>query len=244
MAITARNLITSALISADAIADSETPSEGQIFRGLSKFNDRIALLSLDNLWDYTITRYNEAVVAGKATYSVGNITLTEDFELPRPSEIIAMTIKVADVWYPMVQVSPIEWEHRTKLDSSVNQSMPTYFTYRPNFPTAEIEVYPTPGANYDVRLSVREMKTEYTLDEELTLPVGYQGYLEYALAAILAVDYGADPTLTGQLSAIAGQRLATIKRQNTNSRILKCGFLPGSGDYDVRTDTFTNGWAN
>jgi len=142
MAITVRDLITSALISCDCIAVGEPPNAAESFRGLQKFNDRVALLSLDNLWDYTVTLVDGATESGKAIYSVGDTVGDEDFLTPRPPEIVTLTLKQANVWYPLKQVSPTEFQNTTRLDPQLNQYTPSIYTYRPDLPVGTLEVLP------------------------------------------------------------------------------------------------------
>ena len=236
-----RDLIKSALITCDAIAIGETPSADEINRGLLKFNQIIGQRLLDNNWAYTITTTLGATKAGKYQYSVGNTVGDEDFLVDRPPEVMALTIKVGNVWYDIKQLSPIEYETMTRLESSINTYRPSYFTYRPDFPVGMIEVYPTPSEAFDLRMTQRYMKSSYLLDDELNLPAGYDGYLEYALSAVLAVDYGSDAS---GLSQIAQSRLVVILRQNTQARSLDLPNITYYGSdrsYDILGDSFYGG---
>jgi len=238
MPITVRNLITNALVTCDAIAIGETPSDAEIFRGLLKFNDKVALMSLDNMWDYTITKTPFTLVSGQSQYTLGQ-EIGDDIAMDRPTDIISLTVKNNNVWYPLKQVSAVEFENTTRLDDGSIRYLPTVYTYRPDYPSGQIQFYPAPGSAFDIEITTNAMKIEYTLDDELALPPGYNGYLEYALAALLAVDYGVDPAT---FVAIAQSRLAAIKRQNMQPRTLRLDPLQaGAKNYDIRTDTFYNG---
>jgi hypothetical protein len=232
-----RDLIKSALITCDGIAIGETPNNDEINRGLLKFNQIIGLRLLDNNWAYTITTTTDTTTAGKYQYSVGNAVGDEDFLVDRPAEVMALMIKVSNIWHKVKQLSPIEFETMAKLESSVESYTPNYFTYRPNYPVGALELYPTPNEAFDLRLTQRYMKSSYLLDDDLNLPVGYDGYLEYALGAILAIDYGADGSALG---AIANERLAILLRQNTQARKLKLPNLLGRSnkEYNIEGDYY------
>lgn len=242
MAYSVRDLLTNALITCDAVAVGETPDSSEIARALQKFNDRVAALSLDNLWAFTITKYEETVISGKTTYSIGT---GGDFDLPRPPEIVTITLKNANVWWPLRQESAIQFENTVRLEESIQQYIPYMYTYRATNPIGELEFYPSPGSNFPIEITVREMKTSYTLNDSLDdLPVGYVGYLEYAVASILAVDYGLDNARVGQIASIAENRLAAIKRQNVEPRKLKLEPINHLRwkNYDILSDAFYGNW--
>lgn len=235
MPLSVRNIITNALITCDAIAIGETPEDTEIFRGLLKFNQIVSQLALDNMWAYTYNRTNYSLVGGQDVYTIGNSGGT-DIVAPRPTEIVRIQLNNGGVWYSLEQYSEVEFANRTKLADT--SGVPVCFVYHSDFPDGEIELYPKPSNSYDIRIQTRDMVTEYTLDDTLDLPPGYTGYLEYALASILAVDYGSDPTA---LLSIATTRLANIKRQNVQPRKLRFEIGTEEGSYDINTDTFIGG---
>lgn len=236
MAITVRDLITSALITSGAIAVGESPNGAEIKRGLFKFNDKVAMLSLENLWSYTIELVNGVLEKGKDVYTVGDTIGDEDFLTPRPPEIASLSMKYANVWYQLRYVSPIDFQNMTKLDQTSDSLVPSVYTYRPDSPVGTLQFYPTPAGAYDVQISTRYMKTEYTLNDEVDLPAGYAGYLDYAMAAILGVDYGVDVT---EIAGIAQARKSTLKAQNYKPRTLKMPYITGGKDnYNIITDQF------
>lgn len=239
MAITVRNLITNALISCDAIAVGETPDDNEIFRGLQKFNDIVSQLSLSNMWSYTYNTINFTLVPGQSVYTIGPDVTNDIVIADRPNEIVRIQLNNNGVWYSLDQLSEIAFFDKTKLDNTQSSDIPYTFTYRPAYPDGEIELYPKIGTAYTIRIQTRDMKVEYTLDDELALPPGYNGYLEYALAAILAVDYGSDPSI---LESIAATRLGNIKRQNFQPRKLRYQMGMDRGSYDINSDTFIGGY--
>lgn len=217
--ITVRDLIRSAYVTSGDVALGEPVSGAEEVRALAKFNDIVSVLSLENLWAYTLTKATGPLTAGQDIYTIGNEIGDEDFLTPRPPEIVSLSLKIANVWRPLRQLSETEYYNSSRLETGTANSIPTTYTYTNGSPTGQIIFYPTPAEAYEVFLTTRDMKTEYTENDELTLPAGYQGYLEYALASVLAVDGGVVDVQS--LVAIAAQRKGLIKKQNYQPRLLR-----------------------
>lgn len=243
MAYTVRNLITEALVAADAVSLGETPDNSEIVNGLSHLNDIVNILSLENLWAPTLTKVSGQVTSGKTIYTIGDVG-GEDISTPRPPEIVTLTIKNANTWYPIKQVSEVDFENTTRLEPGINQYIPYVFTYRPKMPSGEIEVYPTPGSTFDIEITTRDMITSYGLNDSLpNLAPGYTAYLKFALAALVADDNSAPDQKIARLQERAGSRLATLKRQNNTGRTLSLDpilYYKGK-NYDIRGDRFLYG---
>lgn len=236
---TVRDLITSALISADAVGIEEIPDGSAIVRGLRKLNHIVQALALDNLWNYTFSTITFTSVVGQGDYTIGDGTNPVDIIANTPQELASININRNDVWAPLELLSEMEFDSKVRLSNN-NTGIPRYAIYRREHPDGVIVLYPTPAETNNIRIRTRDMVTEFALDDVVNLPPGYEGYLETALAAQLAIDYG---TPFDTLQALATSRLATIKRQNFQPLKLRLPtFDTNSGQYDINTDTFYGGY--
>lgn len=234
--ITVRDLITGSYITSGDVANGEAPTDIEAKRGLQKFNDIVSSLSLDNLWAYTLTKVSGPLTSGQTTYSVGNEG-GEDFITPRPPEIVNLNLNIGSIWYPIRQVSITEYYDTVRVNQNSNSTIPTMFAYDPAFPSGNIVFYPTPADSYQIQFTTRDMKIDYTLDDVLDLPAGYNAYLDYGLASILAVDGGVVDR--ADLVAIASARLTAIKTQNIQSRLLEVDRITDyRHSYNIQTDSF------
>lgn len=232
MAFTVRNLITSALVSSGGVGIGDTPSAEETARALNLFNQQVAILSLDNLWAPTVTTVTGSFTAGQSEYTVGTTLTTEDIQTPVFNDIIALSIKDSGMWYPLKEINQVNYfnSHR---DSATDT--PSMFMYQRTLPAAKLTLYRVPDASYEYSLTTNYMKTSYGLNDSLEgLPPGYTGYLEYALAALLAVDYGLDPS---SLLSIAATRKAQIEIQNyeVGNLVIEQTFDKRSGRFDITT---------
>lgn len=234
--ITVRDLIIGSYITSGDVANGETPDDIEAKRGLQKFNDIVSSLSLDNLWSHTLTKVSGSLTSGQSIYSVGNEGV-EDFATPRPPEIVNLNLNIGSIWYPIRQVSLTQYYNTARSQDSSGSSIPTMFAYDPAFPSGNILFYPEPSSAYQIQFTTRDMKIDYTLDDTLDLPAGYNAYLDYGLASVLAVDGGVVDR--ADLVAIASTRLAAIKTQNIQSSLLEIDQITDcQSGYNIHTDSF------
>jgi len=156
-----------------------------------------------------------------------------DYVTARPNRLISCGYSESDVYRPMVELTSNDFYNKTIQGAS---GTPGYFLYESTFPWGEVKVYPTPGAG-TMLLRYQFKVEEYTLDDEISLPPGYYGTLQYQLAAILAIHYGIQaPAIYNE----ARKRLARIKRLNSsNKKNLINDFGRGRGHYNGLTDTWS-----
>jgi len=233
MAITtARDLCTSSLITAGIIGATEAPESSEIADALNQLNGLIDSLNIDKLWPYTYTEFSGSLTSAVDVYSVGP---SGGWVTPRPVEITALSVIDSNREIPLKEYSNRDWANAGKNEDV--DGRPRFFRYLPNQLNGSIEVYPTPNQNYPIKLTYQYSLLEYGLNDNLDLPAGYKGYLEYGLATILGVRYGVN---VDRISMIAEKRLKAIRTNNTETATMSLGNLPigRSSQYNVRTDSY------
>jgi hypothetical protein len=85
--------------------------------------------------------------------------------------------------------------------------------YSGGFPSGTIEIWPAPssGSTLDV-FSLKPLAGFNSLADTINLPPGYEQALRYALAAVLAPEYGS--VLPPEYAAVAGEAKAAIASMN------------------------------
>jgi hypothetical protein len=127
----------------------------------------------------------------------------------RPQEIYTFTITDGDVILKLCNLSNKDFNNSNRAIN--NNTRPTIYRYRPDNTYGLLELYPIPDQSYPYTISYRNLINDYELNDEINLPPGYAGFLQYELARILGINYGMEKPSIAQESA---KRLARIKRQN------------------------------
>jgi len=232
MSKTARDLVTDALRTCGAIAISETPTSAEAVHALLELNSTIESLDTESLWPYVSVESSYSTVIGESRITIST-EAGADINLARPNKVEAVGVETGNAYYPLAQVSNADWASRM---STGTDGAPVFYRFIPEMPSAVVEIHPTPSAVYNLLIVSQLRITELTLDSVITLPSGYYGYLQYALADLLAGQYGIDAP---RITAEAKLRLSRIQRQNMDSSTLSIDQLPnGQGSYDIRTDEF------
>jgi hypothetical protein len=225
------DVITSALITAKALAAGETPNADMSATALVKFNEVLDALTIQNLAVYSNVETTFPLVGGTATYTIGPT-----------GTVIAQRPPFVDTVYASYQGVDFEVQSMTQeeyalLSLKTNPGIPTRFVYHPEYPNGSLTLWPVPYAPGSLTLyQNREFTHAATIYDTFDMPAGYQRMIRLMLAWELASDY---PGLAGdelsKLSEDAKSAIALIKRNNKKPAVLRSEVAQldcsGSGNY-------------
>lgn len=173
-----------------------------------------------------------------STFNTPNGTFENvDIFADRPNFVKTVAVVKDNVYAPLKLISADTFDDSVRYEQSTGAIYPSYAVYRTNYPIAEIVIYPTVG-NCEFRITSEIMKTDYNLNDDIDLPIGWGPVLEYnlaALAATLAGEMSKLPQLEKKASAV----LRKVKRMNNKSKQSnKSTYFSTRSGYNPLTDSF------
>lgn len=202
------DMIKSAMRHIGILATGETPDAAQAQDGLKALNDVLELWTLDGMAVWAGLTDNFTTVGAQQSYTVGP---TGDWVTARPVTIMGAVGAYLGVEYPIGR-----WTFEQYNAVTVKQTGATFperYCYVNDYPNATVFFWPVPVEGMTIRLDIQTQLTQIaTIATAVSLPPGYVPALEWALAGMLASQYGVQ--LNGQqLAAIRGTE-AAVKKSN------------------------------
>lgn len=204
MAITAQDIINKSMRLLGLLAAGEVPTSEEAQDSLYSLNSIIDSYAANPQYYFCTQAEQFPLSTGKNTYTIGNDPAAipyVDFVAARPIRIVGAFIRVNQTDTPLALITEQYWTNITNKSAS---GAPTKLLYRPNAPSGEILVYPTPNTAYTLFIKAERMISSYqTLVSTQFLPPGYQRLLELSLAMELAPEYGSQvkPEIIANLRA-------------------------------------------
>ncbi len=220
-----RSLVTTALKQAGIITAGETPTAQEAVDGLAELNRMTASWSNDSLMIYARTFENFPLSSGVGDYTIGP---SATFNTVRPMHIIDAYVRqdTIDYWLAIIPDEQYDVIAFKNIDS-----IPQVLNYTAQFPQATIRIYPKPQASFTLYIRSEKQLTSFTLDDEVSLPPGWEDALIYNLAVRLAPGYG--QPLDQAILALATQTRGAL--ENNTSRNRTFDYVPsrrGGSVYD------------
>ena len=238
--MTGQDLIDAALKTLGVLAAGETATAEESIDALLRLNDLIDSWSTENLLIPSKLRevFDLSVPSFQQTYTMG---VGGNFNTPRPMKLENVNIQLT-AQSPVVEI-PMEIMNQDEYAGVILKTIQSAFPlslYADNaFPLCNISVWPVPTAACSlVTYSWKPLTEIATLTTALSLPPGYQRALRLMLAVELAAEFG--KALPPELTTMAGEAKATIKRMNTQAKYLRVdNALQAQGRvYNWRTDGY------
>lgn len=206
---TARTIIRRAMQKVGILTKTETPSSDEAQDGLDTLNDLIASVTNNSLMVYVRNVEQFSLTSGQSTYTIGP---GADFDTSRPVAIVSAVARNGTVDYPLIKISDTSYDE--DIGVKTISGIPDSYYYNNAYPTGSITLYPVPSSNYQLLLRTEKPMTTLTLDDELVLPPGWNNFLIYQLAVMLAPEYGQqiDPAI---------QELANISKDAIQLQVAK-----------------------
>lgn len=207
---TGRIIIKTAMLRAGVIAKNENPTADEIGDGLRMLNDMLASWSLDKLLCYVRTEASFPLTSANQ-YSIG---IGQQFNAVRPNIISAATIRWDNTDYPLT-IMPDDMFEKLITDKNTH-GLPRFISYNNGYPVGLIKLSPAPHPQYTLRLLYEAPLQEFSLDDEVILPPGWQRAIIWSLANEMLPEYGLPDVPSIERNARLS--LGAIKRQVARSQ--------------------------
>ena len=223
---TARTIIRKAMQKAKILTKTEEPSADEAGDALDTLNDLFG--SIANETSMVSVRSVESfpLVANQASYTIG---AGGDFNTPRPVVIASGFVRSGSVDYPLSVIADTTYDRN--IDDKDTASIPEFYFYDNAYPLGRITFYPTPLSGYTAYLRMEKPLSNLTLDSQIELPPGWNQYLVYQLAVMLAPEYGVpvDP----EVKEIAASSKDAITQAVEKNRTMDAAPLGLVGGFDI-----------
>jgi hypothetical protein len=209
---TVRELIEGALRKIGVIASGDTPSaseQNDAFKALNRMLDR---WSTDGLNIFQVAREEFDLTAGTGSYTIGP---TGTFNTSRPAEIERATLEDQTqepvIEYPIEVITSKEWAEES---SKEIRGIPRRLYADDAFPLRTLNLWPIPEKADKLVLYSKKALTSFTsVNDNVSLPPGYEFAIEFNLAVLLAPEFGR--AIDAIIFENAKDSLGAIKRKNS-----------------------------
>lgn len=176
------------------------------------------------------------LVAGQEAYTIGETGA--DFTAVRPIEILGAWLRDGNALDTKLGVVSND-TYQSIVQKETTNTLPRVVSYNPNYPLGELKVWPSPTSGLKLRVTGNKLLTRVTnLDDEMSLPPGFEEAIVYGLAKRLAPGAGRLDILN-VYEALESDAKANIKRKNLRMDLMS--FDPNlygrrRGSYNPWTD--------
>lgn len=212
--MTVRDLINGSLRLIGVLAEGESPTAQAQSDAFSALNNLIDSLSTESLMIWSKIAETFTLNVGQQTYQMG--TGASDFNTTRP-QLIENALIIPYATSPQFQL-PMRILNKDEFASimlkTTESAIPLFVYNDAQSPISNINVWPIPNSPAQIVFySWKPIADFATVDEDISLPPGYERMLRFNLAIELAPEYGKEPSET--VLGIAVQSKAKIKRMNS-----------------------------
>lgn len=207
---TGRDLVITALKTAGILTQGETPTSEEVVDGLGVLNRMLASWSNDSLVIYARTFENFPLSSGVGDYTIGP---GATFNTVRPMHIIDAFVRqdTLDYWLSIVPDEQYDSIAYKNIDS-----IPQILNYTAQYPQATIRIYPKPQNSFTLYLRSEKQLSTITLNDDISLPPGWEDALVYNLAVRLAPVYG--QPVDQAVAALAIDTKGMLENNTTRNR--------------------------
>lgn len=240
MARTVRDLITLAAQKLGINGFTSALSDNEMETALFDLNDLIEHLENDGMWftsrqEYSLD-HSQKDLSKIVFKRAGSLTeLDGDIVVPKiPSRLASISYQLAQQWVPLAFTSADQLHNSTRLNIPI--AYPNSYAYNTvDADTGIILLYPIPTLQ-TYQITVQDTKLDWGLDDVTDYPPGYDGYLVWAMASLLAKANGFD---YATLEAEAEKRLSLIENRQVQQRMLRTS--RSKGVYNVQSGLWSDG---
>lgn len=225
---TARTIVKKAMQKAGVLFINSEPTAEEANDGLDSLNAMLSSWSNDELMCYVRVRETFTLTTGVYIYTIGP---GADFDTIRPMFIMEAHLTNNQVNYPLFAATD---EYYESLPNKQFQGYPQFYNYNNGFATGTISFYSNPCVDFEFHLLSEKELAQFTLDDDVDLPPGWERALIYNLAIEIAGEYGVEPQAS--VVNIAGKALSQINVAVAKARTMD--YAPLSG---YRGNIY-NGW--
>jgi hypothetical protein len=210
---TVRTLITQAVKDLGAIAVGETPTADEIQDGLEALNQLLGTWQTEALMVYAMRQEVFTLPTGQAFYTIG---AGGDINTARPVSVDSAYMRSSNTNDLEIYVCRSYQDYADIVSKGVNSTLITAVYLDATFPLGKLYVWPQLSDNtYSLVLWMRTVLAEYaSINDDVSLPPGYERALRTNLAVELAPRYGRE--ISAVLASLANESKAQLKRMNVD----------------------------
>lgn len=202
--MTANDVIMGALLLLGVAAEGDDSGNltDSLNNGIPFLNQLIDSANIRYALIFTVIPRQLPLAAGTASYQWG---LGAIWNFPRPIKIESGGIIFANGLKTILQpTTSAEWAAIP--DKAMMAKQPLRFYNDNNYPSVTINLWPAPNANVTFEaFAWEELPSVVNLTDVIIVPPGYERYLKYSLAVMLAPSYGLLPQAIAGIIDIAQQ---------------------------------------
>ena len=216
---TVLDLITDALQDAGVLGSNETPNATDGQKAFRMLNRMLDSASTESLMIYQIV-YEVFNLTNQTSYSIGP---TGNWITTRPTKVVGIYMRDTNGNDLPVQMIS-EQEYQDILSKPVTATIALCAWVNDGMPNTDIFFYPVPSSTtYRAVIWSWKLLTQFTaISDTVTLPPGYEDYIESNLAVRLCTAFGR--SVPPDLQAWAQKAKSNIKYINSTVPLL--GFCP------------------
>lgn len=198
---------------AGILTTGQEPTADEANDALDSLNDLLASLFNENLIVYGRSVESFTLTASQASYTIGS---GGDFNTTRPNAIASAYVRIGNIDYPLEPYMDTLYDENTALKTL--STIPNSYVYENTYPLGRFTLYPVPASGWTLYLRLEKPVTELTLDSTVSMPPGWNQFLIYKLATILAPEYGQQ--IDANVALIANQSKEALELQVAKARTM------------------------
>lgn len=230
---TVLGIITQAMRRAGILTKTEPPSADEAADALITLNQMLSSWSNDSMMISSRTVESFNLIGGQATYTIGS---GQDFDTARPTYIVSVYTRLSSIDYPVLEMTDEVYAENIAMKSI--QGRPEFYNYTNSYPNGVFKLWPVPDMTYQMFIVMEKTLSEFTLNQTVSLPSGWEMALVYNLAILLAPEYDQQPSGTVVLQA--EQSKDSIRRAILKSRTMDAAPMAINTTNNIYSGFFSN----
>lgn len=219
--MTVRDLINGSFRLLGTLASGEQATAPEAEDARTALNSLLDSWKLERLMVYAILPQTFPLVGGQLSYTLGP---TGDWDTERPVQIDQMSLLYTGSGSPPLNM-PIEIlnldQYQQIIVPTTTSPIPMSCYIDDAFPLRTVSFWPVPTVNYSVNVFTWGLVDGFDdINDDITLPPGYERAMRFNLALELAPEYGVTPS--NVVLAGAQDSKATVKRNNIKPLLMSC----------------------
>jgi len=238
-----RDVIHRAMRFIHVLGAGEAATTDEAQDALVELTGIIEQANIDKLLAFYRTEIAFPTVSMQQTYTIGPAATTPHIVEARPAQILSAISRRNNVDLPIFVTQQLEdWQKLIQMKTIQIAGWIDVVYYEPTPEKGTLKIYPIPLDNATtVILNVlAQLSTYLTLDDVVTLPLGYQTWLAYTLGERLSVEFGRE--FTPRMDKLLNQATELVKANNLKPFPVATMEVSGlaarqGGGYNVYSDT-------
>lgn len=205
MTVTVKKLIKKSMQTAGILTKNQEPTADEYNDALDALNNLLSSLSNDSLFIYARTWETFPLSAGITAYTIGP---GQTFNTVRPIDIVESYVRISGV--SDFDLAIITDENYNQIQYKPAQGVPQWLNYDNAYPAATIRLFPVPSAAYSLFILSEKILSQFSINDTIDLPPGWERMLIFNLADDIDSDYGQEISQSAKETAV--KSLAMIKK--------------------------------